>query len=320
MIRDKKGIEILSKEVIIYVPLALIAIGLFALLIAKLWGFFVPSTEKEQAQGMLTQISDTLASIGDGDQQELYIYSPNEWTLMTFSNGRGPGIILPPNNCPYLANCICLCEDNECSKQNYCITAPKPLKRSGANFQIPVPNDVLIINRPDAFNAVSVIGDVVNEGEVQVTISCSGQLISLTRNKCYIDTNNNDKCVRESIKPYIDAALAVAADEGIKLTITSAYRTEKMQQSLWEKNGKNSTYVCKPSPSCPHQTGCALDVCFGSLCDKGQDPHLNNADAKKLEKIMTDAGFVRYANEYWHFEYGTTRWQICKAQGEIVCV
>ena len=42
------------------------------------------------------------------------------------------------------------------------------------------------------------------------------------------------------------------------------------------------------------------------------------ANRALLEQIMCEAGWVRYAREYWHFEYGTDRWR--RAAGKCAIV
>jgi len=306
----------LLKEVI-NILLAIIAILALFMLVSNLWGAIVGSTEKQQADAMLIQISNTLESIKQGQSDSMYVYVPKGLFLVTISNNVAPKDVSISNEC-YATNCICIC-DEKCEKSVYCKTISKPLKKDGNLLKNKIPLNLIVTNNTNEFSASEAIQDTSNEGEVQIiSDKCYGDLVSLSGGPCNVETDSQDKCIRQSVKPIFDKAVEIAKNKSIVLTVTSAYRTQTMQEILWE-NSKNAAYVCKPSLNCPHQTGCALDVCFGDLCKSGMSPQLNNEETKLLESIMAEAGFVRYTAEYWHFEYGTTRWQTCKLEGKIAC-
>ena len=116
----------------------------------------------------------------------------------------------------------------------------------------------------------------------------------------------------------------IAKKEGISLEATSTYRSYEQQLALWEGRTPERyaqrypdpnirrRYVSNPADcgnSCPHATGKVVDLRF-----KGKTfSTMTYDDWKKLESIMADAGWVRYANENWHFECcGTARYARAK--------
>ena len=119
-------------------------------------------------------------------------------------------------------------------------------------------------------------------------------------------------------------AQEIASKRGLNLEVYSAYRDLQKQIDIWE--GRTSEryaqrypsekdrrkWVCYPYGSdagqrCPHLTGNVVDV---RLKEKTDFPN------KNLHKIMTDAGWVMYEKEPWHFECcGTIRYAKAKVQG-----
>lgn len=82
----------------------------------------------------------------------------------------------------------------------------------------------------------------------------------------------------------------IAKQKKVSLEVTSGYRTLEEQNILWKRN-PDSRYVCPPSQTCPHLTGNAVDI---RIKEK--------TDWPLLHKIMSEAGWVRYRREAWHFE------------------
>ena len=100
------------------------------------------------------------------------------------------------------------------------------------------------------------------------------------------------------------------------LEVTFGYRTLEEQTAIWKRN-PNSKYVCPPSPACPHLTGKVVDVVF----DGKTRFTMTKLDWQILNKTMSEAGWVRYSTEPWHFECcNTDRYARAKAKGvtEIV--
>jgi len=304
----------LLKEVM-YLLLAALLIITFLGAFTDLYASFVTPKEELQAKGTIENLANFLSSLNESESDSFFMYSPKDYFFVAYAKGE-----TNLEDC-FNINCVCICEKNDCSgDRRYCKEISKPVSKF-IPFRISF-NTLNIINNKDSYLITNSFEDIVNEGEVEViSDKCFGKLVNLkTGEACNIEKNEQDKCVLESVRPIFEKAQQIAKDNNVVLVINSAYRTPEMQKRLWENKNKDSTYVCEPKPTCPHQTGCAVDVCIGKLCTTGGlPPGLRDDDTILLEKIMTDAGFVRYINEYWHFEYGTNRWQICQANKQIAC-
>ncbi|MFC1656196.1 M15 family metallopeptidase [Patescibacteria group bacterium] len=105
-------------------------------------------------------------------------------------------------------------------------------------------------------------------------------------------------------------------------------------------------FVCLPSydPLSPsyHNTGGTVDLTlvdengdeipmgtpFDEFTERAFVDHLANKDDSKsvelhknrmlLQKIMQDAGFINYEEEWWHFSYGTKEWAIKTGADEAI--
>ncbi len=128
------------------------------------------------------------------------------------------------------------------------------------------------------------------------------------------------------------SAQTIAVNEKVSLSVYSGYRDLQKQIDLWNGNTfekyaqrypdeqERAKYVCYPyqdqEKPCPHLTGKAVDVRF-----KGKTTEtMKRDDWSLLHKIMSQAGWVRYGEEYgsqktfevgekWHFECcGTNRY------------
>ena len=124
------------------------------------------------------------------------------------------------------------------------------------------------------------------------------------------------KANEELVEKLEDMSEKKLQKEGWKLIVTQAYRTWEIQNYFWEKYNHNSKMACNPGPinspnmGCTHMTGGAIDVSL-------YDAQGNKMSASTLEALMCEYGLRRYANEAWHFEYGTERAQ--RAEDENVC-
>jgi D-alanyl-D-alanine dipeptidase len=120
----------------------------------------------------------------------------------------------------------------------------------------------------------------------------------------------------------LEQAQQIATAKGYQLQVTSAYRTYEQQAELRRTKGE---MAAEPSCNAPHITGKAVDVVlYGQryMTSKGNSvSNMNLGERKELENIMCQAGFVRYGNsegtkgEFWHYEYGTNRWERGKTAG-----
>lgn len=111
-------------------------------------------------------------------------------------------------------------------------------------------------------------------------------------------------------------AQEIAVQKGVSLEVTSGYRTLQEQTALWKRN-PDRRYVCPPSTTCPHLSGNVVDVRF-----KGKTINtMTKKDWQLLHEIMSEADWVRYAKENWHFECcGTPRYAKAKATGVTIIV
>jgi len=132
-----------------------------------------------------------------------------------------------------------------------------------------------------------------------------------------------ERIAKQKLKQYGIRSACLEREDSSCLEVTSAYRSIKEQESIWKRN-PNSKMVCPPSPKCPHTTGNVVDIRF----DGKTFATMTNTDWVVLEQIMTsvkndkgEIGWVRYANEEWHFECcGTPRYARAKEKGVIAIV
>jgi len=274
---------------------------IIALLFAasRAFGIIMTSSEESQANSVLERFSNFLSDIDEGKSSSFVIYSPKGFYFV-------PSGML-----------VCICDKSVCEggKKKWCKNTDRPMEYLGEPIMINIGTFIVTKTKDKYLLNADIIEDSKEES-VEITGNCSGEFVEIEQGFKGFE-------LRNSTKQIFDRAVEIAKLNNVQLTIISAYRTEVQQEALWIKYGKDPLRVCNPAPGkgiCPHQTGCAVDVCLGDLCTKGNKPmDLNNEETRLLQKIMTEAGFVRYQYEYWHFEYGTTRWQTCKAQETVVC-
>ncbi len=148
--------------------------------------------------------------------------------------------------------------------------------------------------------------------DIKNIVTCSSNIIS------------RDGCkVRESAARKLQKASEIARSKGYKIYVTSAYRSLDHQKRLFESACQRygscqaaRRWVAAPSPTSPHVTGGALDVCLyyadgrpTESCSRLLSKNYNDEHTILLEEIMCQAGFIRYSAEWWHFEYATQRWE-----------
>ena len=103
----------------------------------------------------------------------------------------------------------------------------------------------------------------------------------------------NGKSVVKEVAVYVVAMINAAHADGIKLRVTSGFRTMEEQRTLFNQSS-NATLASKPGYG-THQTGLAADF---NIYDK---------DGRVYEWLVKNAykfGFIRtIPNERWHWEY-----------------
>ena len=132
------------------------------------------------------------------------------------------------------------------------------------------------------------------------------------RAACYLN-NEAEIALKKAIK--------IAADKNLKIKIFDAFRPLEIQKALWNHTPDPNFLSNPETGSCPHCRGVAVDLTLldknGNELDMGTEfdtfsplsHHGNNEvppDAQKtrelLKKIMTEAGWDFYKNEWWHYQ------------------
>ncbi len=190
---------------------------------------------------------------------------------------------------------------------------------------------------------ISQEGDAITVAETSVSLATpSGKPSSFISSQCvppddlvdisgFVKCSSGDSCkLREEAAKALKYAVSLARQKGYELIVTSSYRPYEKQLQYWlngppghPEYARNRHYVAFPDCNSPHVSGGAVDVLLlkdNSALDFGSKPpsSMDNPNRKLLENIMISAGFVRYANEYWHYEYGTERWARAKSQNKEV--
>ncbi len=115
-------------------------------------------------------------------------------------------------------------------------------------------------------------------------------------------------------------AVRVAADMGLRLKIYDAFRPQQAQEALWAI-APLPGYIADPAKGSNHTRGVAIDLTLtaadGMELDMGTpvdtmhagshhfhtthapDVQVNRA---RLLTVMLEAGFVHYAQEWWHYQ------------------
>lgn len=118
-------------------------------------------------------------------------------------------------------------------------------------------------------------------------------------------------------------------DKAYSIIIYDAARPQSVQRAMWNtvKGTQNARYVARPERGGPHNYGVAVDVGLaynGVPMDMGTDfdsfstaSHITNEhllvkqgriskqalrNRQLLRRVMTEAGFMTYRREWWHFE------------------
>lgn len=118
-------------------------------------------------------------------------------------------------------------------------------------------------------------------------------------------------------------------DSSLGIVVFDAARPQSVQRIMWNcvKGTPNARYVARPYEGGPHNFGVALDVSltrngvevdmgtpfdsFSPLSHIDNEPQLLSSgklsaqavdDRLLLRRAMTQAGFLTYKREWWHFE------------------
>jgi D-alanyl-D-alanine dipeptidase len=122
--------------------------------------------------------------------------------------------------------------------------------------------------------------------------------------------------LRRAVAERLAKAEAALEAKGRRLLVWDCYRPTSVQEKFWKKV-HDERYVADPKKGSRHSRGAAVDV---GLVDKDgkavslptkfddfseaahRDRALKNPEAKLLDRVMTDAGFVGMPTEWWHFD------------------
>lgn len=156
-----------------------------------------------------------------------------------------------------------------------------------------------------------------------------------------IISSPNITCIASNcrLKPEANAELTAlikdAEAQGIKLTITSALRSIETQARLWNQcmsqagatEGSCKGSVAPPNCDSPHIQGIAVDVCIAGSASCGHagigktkeiteaNKRYRDCDTYKLEQFFKEQhNWVRFCNEWWHFEYSETPYSARRAR------
>jgi len=144
--------------------------------------------------------------------------------------------------------------------------------------------------------------EISGECETPDLVELEGECLQTTESSCR---------ATPALADQFKNAQEIAAKKGYELSITSAWRSFESQKKLWDKYGRDTSRVARPSCTASHTLGKAVDVIIkgGSGMTDTSMSNMAIGDRQVLEDIMYEAGFVRYTKEFWHYEYGTERWK-----------
>ncbi len=115
-------------------------------------------------------------------------------------------------------------------------------------------------------------------------------------------------------------AVAAARESGLRLKVLDAFRPQEAQEALWAV-APLPGYVADPAKGSNHTRGVAIDLTLvgtdGQVLDMGTPVDTMTAashhfyaghgaavqiNRARLLAIMLEAGFVHYAQEWWHYQ------------------
>ncbi len=153
-------------------------------------------------------------------------------------------------------------------------------------------------------------------------------LVSL--DNCPSGVSSSGKSGTQALHDALCNAGAAANADGYMISITSAYRDFASQAALWcgtcatnhPDVNQRKTYCAIPGFS-NHGLGNAVDVvlldssgkALYQAGDSSGQCKVDPATVTLIEKYMEGAGFVRYQNEIWHFEFNTNNSNRCSNCG-----
>lgn len=196
----------------------------------------------------------------------------------------------------------------EDTKQN--IEASETLQPTAAPAPTPVPTPTPAPADDELVRVQDYIPDIITDLKYASADNFTGVVIY----------DDNTAYLRYGTVKKLAAAQSELAKSGYSLLIWDAYRPVSAQYRLWEVC-PNSIYVADPTKGFSnHSRGNTVDISLvktsGGAVEmpSGFDDFTAHADrdysdvsqaagdnARYLEEIMADAGFVGYSGEWWHY-------------------
>jgi zinc D-Ala-D-Ala dipeptidase len=186
---------------------------------------------------------------------------------------------------------------------------------------------------------------VKENGEEMISLLDVDRVFLLSQTKVKSDNIRGDSqnpLVRKTVKEMLQRVLDNLEPE-YGILLVESYREYEFQKSLFEKRvedlmkDKNLSrevaeekaieFVSNPDIYSPHVTGGAIDIgiifidtkelldvgnkfnydqsAFSNFSELTEEQKLNR---EMLNRLMTNAGFVNYPMEWWHWSYGDKYW------------
>jgi hypothetical protein len=147
-LRDKRGIELMGKT-IIEIMVAIIVVVLLIYAGYVLFQTYFGSQKEEQASGQLGKVLETVAGMEIGEQKEMPLLAPKDWSLVSFDKDT---IFVNDFEKPFIMHgndCLCICKDKKCE---ICQATAKPFKMNGGTFSVKIPKDIILINYDEYYD------------------------------------------------------------------------------------------------------------------------------------------------------------------------
>ncbi|OIO20451.1 MAG: hypothetical protein CO029_03575 [Candidatus Magasanikbacteria bacterium CG_4_9_14_0_2_um_filter_41_10] len=138
----------------------------------------------------------------------------------------------------------------------------------------------------------------------------------------------------KNVIPGLQAAVDTAKKYGFEIRLSSGYRPIDQETQLWNTGliarytqgvkdwfDQNRAFIAFPACQAPHTSGGSIDMYLMKngkkvtpkeplmkTIDQYTNQYFSSAEPYVLvmEQMMHEAGWVRYCQESWHFEYGAT--------------
>jgi type II secretory pathway pseudopilin PulG len=139
-LRDKRGIELMGKTIIeVLVAIAVVVLLLYAGYV--LFQTYFGNQQEEQAKGQLEEITDLIAEMELGQEEEIPILAPTGWNLVAFHKNQN---FVDEFEKPFIMqgqDCLCICKGKKCE---ICRAVNKPFRMNSESFSVKIPQQANI--------------------------------------------------------------------------------------------------------------------------------------------------------------------------------